>query len=197
MTEDIGMADGDDRWMRRALELAEAGLERGEMPIGAVVVVAGEEEVGEEVVGEAHTEERTQGRLLVHADLLALDRADRALAGRPGRDRERATLYVNLEPCVMCLGAAFTTRVGTVVYGLASPTDGGVEAFAVWDCTRDAAGMPTSRAPVIRGGVLGAETAALFARYAALDGVPRWARRWAADLAAAAFGAGGGDAVPP
>jgi tRNA(adenine34) deaminase len=168
------MSAGDERWMRHALEMAELGLERGEMPIGAVVVV------DDEVVGEAHTEERTQRRLLVHADLLALDRADGRLAGR----RARATLYVNLEPCVMCLGAAFTTRVGAVVYGLESPSDGGVETFANWDRTRAAAGLPTYQAPEVRGGVLRTEAAALFARYASDDEVPAWARRWASELAA-------------
>ena len=148
-------------------------MARGEMPIGAVVVVDGE------VVGEAHTEERTQGRLLVHADLLALDRADRALRGR----RDRATLYVNLEPCVMCLGAAFTMKVGTVVYGLESPTDGGVATFEHWDRTRDGAGMPSYRVPTIRGGVRRTETAALLRHYAE-SGPVEWARTWAADLAA-------------
>lgn len=159
--------------MDHALAIAEAGMARGEMPIGAVVVV------DDEVVGEAHTEERTQGRLLVHADLLALDRADRALGGR----RERAVLYVNLEPCVMCLGAAFTMRVGTVVFGLESPTDGGVATFEHWDRTRDAAGMPTYRVPTIRGGVRRTEVAAQFGRFAERTDVG-WARTWAADLAA-------------
>ena len=163
----------DDRWMGRALAIAEVGMARGEMPIGAVVVVDGE------VVGEAHTEETTQQRLLVHADLLAMDRADAALRGR----RRRATLYVNLEPCVMCLGAAFTTRIGTVVYGLESPTDGGVAAFTWWDTHRDRAGMATSEAPVLRGGVRRAETAALFGRYAETADVA-WAKSWASDLAA-------------
>ena len=120
------MSDPDERWMRQALELAADGMARGEMPIAAVVVVG-----GELVAGEAHTEERTQGRLLVHADLLALDRADRSGAMR-GR-RAESTLYVTLEPCLMCLGAAFTSKVGDVVFALESPTDGGVEAFAHWD----------------------------------------------------------------
>jgi tRNA(adenine34) deaminase len=159
--------------MDRALAIAEVGLARGEMPIGAVVVVDGE------VVGEAHTEEQTQQRLLVHADLLALDRADRALKGR----RARAALYVNLEPCVMCLGAAFTMKVGTVVFGLESPTDGGVAAFEQWDRSRDAAGMPSYRVPTIRGGVRRRETAAQLGRYAE-SGAVEWARQWAADLAA-------------
>jgi tRNA(adenine34) deaminase len=162
--------------MGRALELAADGVRRGEMPIGAVVVVDGE------VVGEAHTEERTQNRLLVHADLLALDRADRRSPGLRGR-RARATLYVNLEPCLMCLGAAFTAKVGAVVFGLESPTDGGVDAFAAWDRGRNRAGMPTYSAPAVRGGVLRSEAAALFRTYA--DAAPPgWARDWAADLAA-------------
>src|SRR5687768_3063774 len=105
----------DEAFMSRALAIAAAGMVRGEMPIGAVVVVDGE------IVAEAHTEERTQGRLLVHADLLALDMADRRLQGR----RSRATLYVTLEPCLMCLGAAFTARISRVVYALDSPSDGG------------------------------------------------------------------------
>ena len=168
----MGGAD-DDRWMDRALAIAEVGMARGEMPIGAVVVV------DDEVVSEAHTEERTQQRLLVHADLLALDRADAALRGR----RERATLYVNLEPCVMCLGAAFTTKVGAVVYGLESPSDGGVGPFRHWDATRDRAGMPTYAVPAIRSGVRRAESAALFRRYADTCELA-WAKQWALDLAA-------------
>src|SRR5688500_7857362 len=98
--------------MARALEVAAEGMLAGEMPIGAVVVL------DDEIVGEAHTQERAQGRLLVHADLLALDLADR----RVGERRRRATLYVTLEPCLMCLGAAFTVRIRRVVYALESPS---------------------------------------------------------------------------
>jgi tRNA(adenine34) deaminase len=81
--------------MREALAVARTGLEVGEMPIGAVVVV------GDEIVAAAYTQEVTTGRLLVHADLLALEAADKVISGR----RQRSTLYVNLEPCLMCLGA--------------------------------------------------------------------------------------------
>src|SRR4051794_12264189 len=96
----------DEYFMARALEVAAAGMGAGEMPIGAVVVVEGE------VVSEAHTRETTQHRLLVHADLLALDEADRRLGFRA----RGASLYVTLEPCLMCLGAAFTIRAAKVVY---------------------------------------------------------------------------------
>ena len=165
----------DDPFMSRALAVAIEGMARGEMPIGAVVVLDGE------VIAEAHTEDRTQGRLLVHADLLALDRADRRLRGR----RARATLYVTLEPCLMCLGAAFTARVGRVVYALRSPSDGGCEAFADWDRRRKRDSMPGYAIPVLEGGVLTAASAQLFAQYAAAA-PPGWARDWAAELASVA-----------
>lgn len=156
-----------------ALEAAAAAMRRGEMPIGAVVGV------DDEVVATAHTEERSQQRLLVHADLLALDTADRVLAGR----RKRATLYVTLEPCFMCLGAAFTAKVGAVVYALESPSDGGCDALVHWDRARRAAGMPGYSLPALRAGVLRKESAALFGAYA--DIAPSgWQRDWASDLAA-------------
>jgi tRNA(Arg) A34 adenosine deaminase TadA len=121
--ENGSVSDDQERFMREALAVARIGLETGEMPIGAVVVVDGE------IVTTEHTKEHSAGRLLVHADLLALDMADRVLAGRC----KRATLYVNLEPCLMCLGAAFTAKVGSIVYGLESPIDGGVAAFESWE----------------------------------------------------------------
>jgi tRNA(adenine34) deaminase len=167
--------ESDELLMVRALELAELGLRVGEMPIGAVVAIDGE------VVGEAHTQERTQSRLLVHADLLALDAADRRLHGR----RRRATLYVTLEPCLMCLGAAFTARIGAVVYALESPSDGGANAFRAWDASRRRKSMPGYSVPELRSGVRRADSARLFRRYA--ETTPRgWARDWAAELAALA-----------
>ncbi len=158
--------------MRRALRVAEKGMACGEMPIGAVVAVDGE------IVSEAHTEERARKRLLVHADLLALEAADRVL----GSERHRATLYVTLEPCLMCLGAAFTAKIGAVVWGLGSPSDGGVELFRWWDSSRAREELPGYAIPVLRGGVLSEESAELFGCYA--DQSPSgWAREWAAGLA--------------
>ncbi len=162
--------------MREALTVAHAGLDAGEMPIGAVVTIDGD------IIAAKHTQERATGRLLVHADLLALDAADRLIAGR----RDRATLYVNLEPCLMCLGAAFTAKVGRVVYGLESPSDGGVSAFAHWDGSRDASAMPGHRLPRICGGILREESAMLFKEYASHALKGSWAAAWAYDLAALA-----------
>jgi deoxycytidylate deaminase len=66
------------------------------------------------VVASAHTQERRQRRLLVHAELLALDEADRV----PGLKRPESVLYTTVEPCLMCMGAAMTTMVGSVAYAL-------------------------------------------------------------------------------
>lgn len=161
-----------DRMMGRALDVARNGMRAGEMPIGAVVAV------GEEVIAEGHTQERTQRRLLVHGDLLALDEADRRL----GRRRRDAALYVTLEPCLMCVGAAFTMRLGSVVYALESPSDGGCEAFTSWDQNRTGASMPAYRLPNVTSGVRRSEAAGLFRQYAA-DAPAGWAREWAAELA--------------
>ena len=75
-------------------------LVAGELLIGAVVVL------NRQVIAAAHTREKTEGRLLVHADFLALEAADR-LRPFPGRRRD-AALFVNLEPCLMCFGAAMS-----------------------------------------------------------------------------------------
>ena len=95
-----------------AIEVAEAGMTAGELPIGAVVVM------GDEIVAQSHTRDGA-GRRLVHADLLAMIAADERLgyAKRP----VPLALAVNLEPCVMCLGAAMTLGVADVFYALESP----------------------------------------------------------------------------
>ena len=83
----------------------------------------------------------------------------------------------------MCLGSAFTARIGRVVYGLASPSDGGCETFIHWDRGRQRESMPGYAIPVLEGGVLSSASAQLFARYAAAAPAG-WARDWAAELAA-------------
>jgi tRNA(adenine34) deaminase len=108
-----------DEMVGEALAVAAEGLAAGEHPIGAVVVL------GDEVVGRAHTSERTLGRRLVHADLLAMTQADTRLGWvkRPGPLR----MAVTLEPCLMCLGAAMALGVDEIYYALDSPVDGGAE----------------------------------------------------------------------
>lgn len=156
--------------MGAALAVAAEGLAAGELPIGAVVVVDGA------VVASAHTQERGQRRLLVHAELLALDAADRIL----GAARTRATLYTTLEPCLMCLAAAATAMVPRVVFALGSPGDGAAGLAAAWDAGRSAE-LPHVRLPAVAGGVAAEAARSLFARYCAdrpdaTDGLTTWAR---------------------
>jgi tRNA(adenine34) deaminase len=161
----------DETAMVAALAVAEVGLGRGELPIGAAVVLDGE------VVARAHTEERTQGRLLVHAELLALDDADRRL----GRRRRDAVLATTVEPCLMCLGAAATAMVGRVVYALRAPGDGAADLAGAWDRSRTAGDIPHLVLPTVVGGVGEAAARALVARYVAeregsADPLAAWAR---------------------
>lgn len=156
-----------------ALHAAEAGLATGEMPIGAVVLS------GDRVLGRAFTQEKSLGRRIVHADLLAMEQADQALGF--SRPVAPLVLAVNLEPCLMCLGAAITLGVERVYYALESPNDGAVELLAQWDPPTE---QPFFRRPSeIRGGFLRSESQQLFRRYAEGDG-PDGMRTWAAGLAA-------------
>src|SRR5687767_11561048 len=103
--------------MRRALEQAKAARGLGEVPIGAVLVAAGR------VVAEACNQPIGQTDPTAHAEVLALRRA----AAASGNYRLPATtLYVTVEPCLMCVGALVNARVPTLVYGAAEPKSGAV-----------------------------------------------------------------------
>jgi tRNA(adenine34) deaminase len=154
-----------------AIAVADDGAAAGELPIGAVVVM------GDQVVGQACTQEKSQGRRLVHADLLAMEEADRRL-GRRSRPAP-LVLAVNLEPCLMCLGAAMSLEVERIYYGLASASDGAAGVAAVWRPRRG--DMPFSRVPELLGGLRADEVRAQFSRYADTAASPAL-RRWAADL---------------
>jgi tRNA(adenine34) deaminase len=150
-----------------ALSAAEAGLAAGELPIGAVVVM------GDEVVGWAYTQDSSRNRRLVHADLLAMITADERLGW--SRRPHPLPLAVNLEPCVMCLGAAMTLGIGEVYYPLDSPGDGAASVVAGWQPHPD---MPWYAAPVVAGGIRQEESRSLFRRYcrtAKDSGFRRWA----------------------
>ena len=162
-----------ETYMRQALALAETALERGELPIAALVVLEGR------VIAAAHTAERREGRLLVHAELLALEQADR-LKPFPGRRRE-AALYTNLEPCLMCLGAAMSFQLGAIYYALESPSDGAAALAQGWQ--RDEEAFPGYQVPVLTGGLLRQDSLCLFQQWVERNppGGPLW--EWARSLA--------------
>jgi tRNA(adenine34) deaminase len=98
----------DLRGMRAALAEARVARERGEVPVGAVVMLGGN------TIGSAHNETVARKDPTAHAEWLALHQALAAL----GEDRlPKATLYVTLEPCAQCGGAIVLTKVGRVVFG--------------------------------------------------------------------------------
>jgi tRNA(adenine34) deaminase len=159
-----------DELVGEALAVAAEGLAAGEHPIGAVVVL------GEEIVGRAHTSEKTLGRRLVHADLLAMIDADHKLGW--ARRSHPLQLAVSLEPCLMCLGAAMALGVREIYYALESPADGATAIAA----NRRRGEEPTwFAAPPMIGGIRREESRDLYRRWFA-TAPPGPMRDWAQTL---------------
>ena len=137
-----------DPVMRRALGLAAAAVETGDVPVGAVVLSP-----SGTVLGEGANARERAGDPTAHAEVLAL----RAAAVALGSWRlTGCTLVVTLEPCTMCAGAVVLSRVSRLVYGADDPKAGAVG--SLWDVVRDR--RLNSRPEVVRG-VLAEESAAL------------------------------------
>ena len=102
----------DERFMRKALELAQRAQSEGEVPVGAVVVME------DEIVGEGWNRPIAACDPTAHAEIQAMRAAARK---RENYRLTGATLYVTLEPCDMCVGAMFHARVARVVFGAADP----------------------------------------------------------------------------
>jgi tRNA(adenine34) deaminase len=115
-----GVGAADLAFMRQALASAQAAAGRGEVPVGAVVVV------GSEVIAVAHNERETANDPTAHAEVVALRRAAAALGS--WRLTE-ADLYVTMEPCPMCAGAIVNARIRRVYYGCHDPKAGAVRSL--------------------------------------------------------------------
>ena len=133
--------------MREALAEAALGQASDEVPIGAVVVIDGA------IAGRAHNRPVASSDPTAHAEVLAL----REAAEKVGNYRlPGATLYVTLEPCAMCCGAALNARIARVVYGARDPKGGAVESlYRLLDDAR------LNHRVASVGGVLADESAAL------------------------------------
>ena len=118
----------DELWMRLALTEAAQAAMKGEVPVGAVVVL------GQDIIGQAGNLRESLGDPTAHAEMLALRQAARRL----GSWRlDKACLYVTQEPCPMCAGAVVNARVSRLVYGCPNPNAGAVRTlFAVVDDPR-------------------------------------------------------------
>ncbi len=163
-------------WMARALELASRAAEAGDVPVGALVVGPRSgsgarhtpyqdaglangryEDAGYEVMGEGWNTREATGDPTGHAEVMAV----RAAAARRGSWRlDDCTLFVTLEPCCMCAGAASLARMRRIVLGAWDPKAGACG--SVWDLVRDPAAV--HRVEVI-GGVLAQECAAQLRRF--------------------------------
>ncbi|MBE6332174.1 MAG: nucleoside deaminase [Bacteroidales bacterium] len=105
----------DEKYMQEALKEARAALAEGEIPIGAVVVCR------DRVIGRGHNLTETLHDVTAHAEMQAITAATDWLGGKYLQD---CTLYVTLEPCVMCAGALGWSQCRRVVYGAPDPRRG-------------------------------------------------------------------------
>jgi len=96
--------------MRKALLQAQHALEKGEIPVGAVLVAQ------DVILAQTHNQTELLKDFTAHAEMLALSAATQALGSKY---LNQATLYITLSPCVMCAGACFWSKIGTLVYAAA------------------------------------------------------------------------------
>lgn len=105
----------DEDYMRRALAEAQTAFDADEVPVGAVVVCR------DRIIARAHNLTETLNDVTAHAEMQAITAAANALGGKY---LDTCTLYVTVEPCVMCAGAIGWSQMGRVVYGAADPKRG-------------------------------------------------------------------------
>lgn len=99
----------DEVWMRHALKLAKHAESLGEIPVGAVIV-----DENNQIIGEGYNQPIMQHNPTAHAEIMAIEQAGQCIRNYR---LVNTTLYVTLEPCIMCAGAIIHSRIHRVVYG--------------------------------------------------------------------------------
>ena len=135
----LNHTEDDVRFMREAMELARVAESLDEVPVGAVVVKDGE------IIARGYNTRETDKCATHHAEIVAIEEACRVLGGWR---LIGATLYVTMEPCVMCAGAIINARVPRVVYGTRDLR------FGAFGSLLDLSEIPLNHKPEITGGVL-------------------------------------------
>lgn len=105
----------DEFFMRQALHEAEEAARKGEVPVGAVIVV------NDRIIARGHNLTETLNDVTAHAEMMAITSAADALGGKY---LPQCTLYVTVEPCPMCAGALGWSQIGRIVYGASDPKRG-------------------------------------------------------------------------
>ena len=136
----------DERYMRLALDEAQKALERDEVPIGAVVVSRGR------IVARGHNLTETLTDVTAHAEMQAITAAASIVGGKYLTD---CTLYVTVEPCLMCAGALAWSQISRVVYGADDDKRG----------YHTLCDNPFHKKTVVQGGVLAGECAQLMKNF--------------------------------
>ena len=135
----------DTYFMRKALQEAELAFERGEIPVGAIIVI------DNKIIARGHNLTETLNAVTAHAEMQAITAAANFLGGKY---LQNCTLYVTLEPCQMCGGALYWSQISKIVYGAR-------------DVERGCINLSTKLHPktVIEGGVLEDESSQLLKRF--------------------------------
>ena len=135
----------DTYYMKKALQVAEYAFEKGEVPVGAIIVIQ------DRIIARAHNLTEQLNDVTAHAEMQAITAAANFLGGKYLKD---CTLYVTLEPCQMCAGALYWSQISKIVY-------------AATDVDRGCGAMGTTLHPKTKivGGILEAEASALLKRF--------------------------------
>ena len=147
--ENINLTE-DEKFMEEAIHLALLAAERDEVPVGALAVRDGK------IIASAFNTREESRCATHHAEILAIEAACRALGGwrLPG-----VTLYVTMEPCVMCAGAIINSRIERVVYGAKD------HRFGAFGSALDVNSVGLNHRPEVVGGVLGDRCAEILSSY--------------------------------
>src|SRR5882757_5543741 len=105
----------DEQYMKQALKEAQKAYDAGEVPVGAIIVM------NEQIIARAHNQVEQLNDSTAHAEMIALTSAFNFLGSKY---LPNATLYVTVEPCLMCCGAMYWSKIGRIVYGAQDEKNG-------------------------------------------------------------------------
>jgi tRNA(adenine34) deaminase len=140
----------DEFFMRQALAEAKKSLPEGEVPVGAILVS------GNKILSRGHNQPIRRKDPTAHAEVIAIRKA---CLKRKEYRLANCDLYVTLEPCAMCLGAALQARIKRLIFGAYDPKGGAVESLMEFPFDR------MNHHPEIKGGILGDECAKILSDF--------------------------------